>query len=91
MHLHALDKSGEVQVDVEDTGIGIAEKDQERLFDRFYRGDDPLVLATPGTGLGLAIVKQLIEMHAGRIWMKSEGVPGKGSTFSFTLPTYEEK
>jgi signal transduction histidine kinase len=49
------------------------------------------VLATPGTGLGLAIVKQLVEMHNGRVWMKSEGVPGNGSTFSFTLPVYEEK
>jgi two-component system, sensor histidine kinase ChiS len=44
------------------------------------------VLATPGTGLGLAIVRQLVEMHNGRLWMKSTGKPGKGSTFSFTLP-----
>ena len=91
VHLHALDGTGEVQVDVEDNGIGIAETDQERVFERFYRGDDPLVLATPGTGLGLAIVKQLVEMHNGRIWMKSEGVPGEGSTFSFTLPIVRGK
>ncbi|GAB4503924.1 MAG: hypothetical protein Fur0043_09170 [Anaerolineales bacterium] len=79
-----------VQVDVEDTGVGIPPEDQERIFDRFFRGEDPLVLATPGTGLGLAIVKQLIEMHNGRIWVKSEGA-GKGSTFSFTLPVYTEE
>lgn len=79
-----------VQVDVEDTGVGIPPQDQERIFDRFFRGEDPLVLATPGTGLGLAIVKQLVEMHNGRIWVKSEGV-GKGSTFSFTLPVYTEE
>ena len=79
----------EVQVDVVDTGVGIPVEDQGRIFDRFYRGEDPLVLATPGTGLGLAIVKQLIEMHNGRIWLKSEGV-GKGSTFSFTLPVYKK-
>ena len=91
VHLHSLNGSGEVQVDIQDSGVGIAEKDQERVFDRFYRGEDPLVLATPGTGLGLAIVKQLVEMHNGRIWMKSEGIPGKGSTFSFTLPVFEEK
>ena len=51
--------------------------------------EHPLVLATPGTGLGLSIVKQIVEMHKGRIWMKSSGVPGDGSTFSFTLPIYE--
>ena len=90
VHIHSQAGSREVQVDIEDTGVGIAEKDQERVFDRFYRGDDPLVLATPGTGLGLAIVKQLVEMHDGRVWMKSEGISGKGSTFSFTLPIYDE-
>jgi len=46
-------------------------------------------LATPGTGLGLSIVKQLIEMHHGKIWMDSAGIPGQGSTFSFTLPAPE--
>ena len=45
-----------------------------------------MVLATPGTGLGLSIVKNLVEMHHGKIWMKSMGIPGQGSTFSFTLP-----
>lgn len=78
--------NSEVQVDVEDNGIGVKPDDQERLFDRFFRGEHPLVLATPGTGLGLPIVRQLVEMHKGRIWMKSTGVPGEGSTFSFTLP-----
>jgi signal transduction histidine kinase len=81
--------NGEVQVDVTDTGVGIAPEDQERVFERFFRGEHPLVLATPGTGLGLPIVKQLVEMHHGRIWMKSKGVPGQGSTFSFTLPAHQ--
>jgi signal transduction histidine kinase len=76
----------EVQVDVEDNGVGIALQDQDRIFERFYRGDDPMVLKTAGTGLGLPIVRQLVEMHRGRIWMSSKGVPGEGSTFSFTLP-----
>lgn len=79
----------QVQVDVKDTGIGIPLDQQERVFDRFYRGEDPLVLATPGTGLGLSIVKQLVEMHHGKIWMTSAGIPGEGSTFSFTLPAYQ--
>jgi signal transduction histidine kinase len=87
VRLHA--KDGEVQVDVTDTGVGIAPEDQERVFERFFRGEHPLVLETPGTGLGLAIVKQLVVMHRGRIWVKSKGVPGQGSTFSFTLPTHQ--
>lgn len=82
---------GEVQVDVVDNGIGIPPADQERVFERFFRGEDPLVLATPGTGLGLSIVKQLVKMHKGRIWITSTGVPGEGSTFSFTLPLYQVK
>ncbi len=86
VHLQAVNGS-EVRVDVQDSGVGVAKKDQEKIFDRFYRGEDPLVLAAPGTGLGLSIVKQLVEMHDGRIWMESEG-KGKGSTFSFTLPTF---
>jgi signal transduction histidine kinase len=77
---------GMVQVDVQDNGIGIDSVDAERVFDRFFRGENSLVLATPGTGLGLAIVKQLVGMHKGRIWMVSRGIPGDGSTFSFTLP-----
>ncbi len=80
----------EVQVDVSDTGVGIPPEEQKRVFERFYRGEHPLVLATPGTGLGLSIVKQLVEMHNGRIWMESKGIPGEGSTFSFTLPIYRE-
>ncbi len=81
--------SGEVQIDVQDNGIGIKPEDQARIFERFYRGEHPLVLSTPGTGLGLPIVRQLVEMHHGRMWMKSTGIPGEGCTFSFTLPIYK--
>lgn len=90
IYVQARSVDDEVQVDVTDTGIGIHPDDQNRVFERFYRGEDPLVLATAGTGLGLSIVQQLIEMHAGRIWLESKGIPGKGSTFSFTLPIYQE-
>jgi len=85
--LHRRD--GMVQVDVTDTGIGIAPEDQERIFERFFRADHELVRRQSGTGLGLPIVKSIVEMHGGRIWVKSE--LGKGSTFSFTLPIAEEK
>ena len=81
--------SDQVQVDVQDNGIGIKVEDQARIFERFYRGEHPLVLSTPGTGLGLPIVRQLVEMHNGRIWMQSAGVPGEGCTFSFSLPIYK--
>jgi signal transduction histidine kinase len=91
VHIHPLNGGHEVQVDVQDNGVGIPLADQDRVFERFYRGEHPLVLATPGTGLGLSIVKQLVEMHKGRIWMQSSGVPGDGTTFSFTLPVYEKQ
>jgi two-component system OmpR family sensor kinase len=78
----------EIQVDVQDNGIGIPPEAQARIFERFYRGEHPFVLATSGTGLGLSIVRHLVAMHGGRIWFESAGIPGKGSTFSFTLPVY---
>ena len=87
IHMQPVD--GMVQVDVQDTGIGIDQVDADRIFERFFRGENPLVLATPGTGLGLAIVKQLVTMHKGRIWMTSRGLPGEGTKFSFTLPVYQ--
>ncbi len=85
-----VNQDNEVQVDVSDSGVGVPIEEQNRIFERFYRGEHPFVLATPGTGLGLPIVKQLVEMHNGRIWMESKGIPGEGSTFSFTLPIYQE-
>jgi PAS domain S-box-containing protein len=77
-----------VQIDVADTGIGIALENQSKVFERFYRVDDPNVNEFPGTGLGLAIVKSLVEMHEGRIWLQSE--VGRGTTFSITLRAVKE-
>jgi signal transduction histidine kinase len=81
----------EAQIDIKDNGIGIKPEEEKRIFERFYRGEDPLVLATAGNGLGLSITKQLVEMHHGRIWMKSSGIPGEGSVFSFTLPLHAQE
>ena len=74
-----------LQIEVSDTGIGIAPEEQKRLFDRFYRGENPLVLKTPGNGLGLAIARQLAELHGGKVWLVSSQV-GQGSTFAIKLP-----
>ena len=81
----------EVQTDIIDQGIGISPKDQEHIFERFFRGDDPMVLETAGTGLGLAVAKTLVEMHHGKIWLASSGTNGEGSVFSFTLPISQNK
>jgi PAS domain S-box-containing protein len=77
-----------LQFSVQDNGIGVRAEDHPRIFERFFRGEDPLVLATSGTGLGLSIVKHLVEMHGGKIWFESSGVPGLGSKFFFTIPLY---
>jgi signal transduction histidine kinase len=75
-----------VVLQVKDTGIGIPLDVGERVFERFYRGDElhDLVMDTPGTGLGLSIVRELVEVHRGHIWYESE--VGKGTTFFVALP-----
>ena len=76
----------DVQVVVQDTGIGIGAENREQIFDRFYRVDKSRSRAGgSGSGIGLTIAKALVEAHGGRIWVTSLGV-GQGSTFSFTLP-----
>ncbi len=84
--LRAVSRPGGVRIDVSDTGIGITPAERERIFERFYRGENPTVMAVPGTGLGLPITRRLVEMHGGSIEVESEGVPGKGSTFHVMLP-----
>lgn len=70
---------------VRDTGGGIAEKDRDRVFGRFYRADRPLIQGLGDTGVGLSIAKALAEAQGGRIWVESE--MGVGSTFNVALPT----
>ncbi len=90
VHAQSAKSEDEIQIDIKDTGVGIPPEDHAKVFERFYRGEDPLVIATSGTGLGLSIVQQLIQMHKGRIWLESNGVLGEGTTFSFTLPIHRE-
>lgn len=77
-------------ISVADTGIGIARKDQEKVFEDFYQVRHGPADKTPGTGLGLPLTKHLVEMHGGRIWLESEG-KGKGSRFIFSVPIRETK
>lgn len=74
----------ELQIDVRDSGVGIAEEAQPHIFTPFFRADNPLRDEVGGTGLGLNITRKLVELHGGRIWFTSK--TGEGSTFSFTLP-----
>jgi signal transduction histidine kinase len=84
VEITARTTSDEVIVSVSDEGIGVAEKDRDRLFERFSRLDSRLVRQMKGTGLGLFICKSIVEAHGGRIW--AEPVSGSGSRFSFSLP-----
>lgn len=79
-------ENGSVRVDIQDTGIGIPEKDLSRIFERFYRVDKARARDQGGTGLGLSIVKHIVSSHGGQVWVVSE--LQKGSTFSFTIPVY---
>ena len=75
-------------VSVTDTGPGIPEEHQARIFEHFHQVDSSLTKAKGGTGLGLAIAKEIVEMHGGRIWVES--TIGKGSTFRMELPIRAE-
>jgi len=79
----AVPKDGLVEISVTDTGIGIALEDQEKVFEEF-RQVGTAAKKIEGTGLGLTLCRKFVELHGGRIWVKSE--LGVGSTFTFTLP-----
>src|SRR6266545_128433 len=81
--VRALSENGTVQVSVSDTGVGIAPEDQEAIFEEF-RQVGHADRKREGTGLGLALARKFVELHGGRLWVKSE--VGGGSTFTFTLP-----
>jgi len=85
--LSAEARNDEVVFTVTDTGIGIPQADQPRIFERFYRVDVARSREAGGTGLGLSIARHLVEAHGGRIWVESE--LGAGSKFHFSLPIFE--
>jgi len=85
VQVRAEQQNGRVTLQVIDRGIGIAPEHQEQVFERFFQVDNTATRRYGGTGMGLALVKQLVEMHQGRV--RVESTPGKGSTFTVTLPS----
>ena len=70
-----------------DNGIGISPDDEPRVFQKFFRSEDPKAREVPGVGLGLNITRSLVELQGGRIWFESQH--GRGTTFHFTVPVAE--
>ncbi len=84
--VRALVEGQEVKVTVADTGSGIAPGNHDSIFDEFRQVDEAPGHERNGVGLGLAISRRFVELHGGRIWVESEGIPGRGSQFHFRLP-----
>jgi signal transduction histidine kinase len=87
--MKAAAANGSYTVAVTDTGPGIAEADQAKIFEEFQQSESTHTKAKGGTGLGLAIAKRIVEMHGGRLWVESK--LGSGSTFFFTVPLRVEQ
>lgn len=83
------DEAGQIVFAIRDTGIGIPPEQHQKIFDRFYRGEQPGAEHISGTGLGLSLVKTVVESHHGKLSLESE--MGKGSTFFVTLPPVGER
>jgi signal transduction histidine kinase len=87
IEVRAVPKDGFVEVSVSDTGVGIAPEDQDAIFEEF-RQVGTADKKAEGTGLGLTLCRKFIELHGGRIWVKSQ--VGAGSMFTFTIPVHPE-
>jgi signal transduction histidine kinase/putative methionine-R-sulfoxide reductase with GAF domain len=87
--IEARATDGAFLVSVSDTGPGISEADQARIFEEFQQADSSSTRAKGGSGLGLSISRRIVELHGGRLWVES--VPGEGSTFHFTVPLRVER
>ncbi|MCX7662095.1 MAG: cell wall metabolism sensor histidine kinase WalK, partial [Candidatus Omnitrophica bacterium] len=81
---HFVREDNELEVSVQDTGIGIAKEDLPKIFDKFFQVGERAPTDISGTGIGLSIAKEIIQLHRGRIWAESE--KGKGAKFIFRLP-----
>jgi signal transduction histidine kinase len=77
-------RNGQLVIDVIDTGIGIKPEEAEKIFDKFYRSEDPRVEKITGTGLGLTLAREVVRLHGGDVTLQSE--LNRGSTFTATFP-----
>ncbi len=77
-------EDGQIYLSVRDKGVGIPASERHKIFDQFYRGNDPAVRRVRGSGIGLAITKHVAEIHGGEVLVESE--PGKGSAFTLRIP-----
>jgi two-component system phosphate regulon sensor histidine kinase PhoR len=84
IEVSAIGKDSQCVVTVADTGIGIPQAEQERIFERFYRVDAARSREAGGTGLGLSIARHIVDAHGGKLWVESE--VGEGSRFHFSIP-----
>ena len=89
VRVQATASDGAFLISVSDTGPGISEADQQKIFEEFQQADSSSTRKKGGTGLGLSIAKRIIELHGGRMWVESS--PGEGSTFWFTVPVRVER
>ena len=86
MSISAERENGGIRVAVQDTGLGIPTDHLELIFQEFTQVDISSTRKVGGTGLGLPISRKLVELHGGRLWAESTGVPGEGSRFIMELP-----
>jgi PAS domain S-box-containing protein len=84
IHISIEKHEAEVVFKIKDTGVGIPEAEHERIFTKFFRGDNVIKMETEGSGLGLYTTRNIIDAHRGKIWFESK--EGKGTTFYFSLP-----
>ena len=88
INIRILDEVDSIRVEIEDNGTGIAQKDLQNIFDRFYRTDASRNSGTGGSGIGLSIVKKIIQDHGGYIWATSK--EGEGTCMHFVIRKYVE-
>ena len=84
INLKVYIKNNQLYSEVKDTGFGILEKDKNKIFQKFFRGENIIQKDTEGTGLGLYLIKTIVETCSGKIWFESK--ENKGTTFYFTIP-----
>ncbi len=84
VHLSASNNGTYITIEIRDSGIGIPEGEEGKIFEEFYRAANARLVEPDGTGLGLSFARQVVERHGGRIWARNNDK--KGSTFAFTLP-----